>query len=69
LPTVLQIEDKVNEYNPYAHSPQDTYAHMNSGYWVEQIKATIAIAARLAVPVPGRNILYLPIVLKADRRQ
>jgi hypothetical protein len=35
---------------------------MNLAYWEEQIKATVASAAYLAVPMTGAQI-YLPIVL------
>jgi hypothetical protein len=51
IPTVLQIENREDEYSPQRHSTNDTIAHMNLDYWLEQIKATIAIAAHLAVPV------------------
>ena len=39
---------------------------MNLDYWVEQIKATTAIAAHLAVPVTVERIkVYLPVIMKA----
>jgi len=48
----LQIQDYNNgERNPYNHTTQDTIAHMNLDYWFEQIKATVAIAAQLVVPI------------------
>jgi hypothetical protein len=65
IPTVLQIENREDEYNPYYHSPQDTITHMNLDYWEEQIKATIATAAHLAVPVTAKSRVYLPVILKA----
>jgi hypothetical protein len=38
---------------------------MNLAYWEEQIKATVASAAHLAVPVElGGVRVYLPIVLR-----
>jgi hypothetical protein len=37
------------EKNPYYHSPQDTIAHMDLDYWTEQMKATVAIVAHLAI--------------------
>ena len=38
---------------------------MNLGYWLEQVKATTAIAAQLAVPIAvERTEVYLPIILK-----
>jgi hypothetical protein len=38
-------------------------AHMNLDYWLEQVKATTAIAARLAVPLAvERPWIYLPII-------
>jgi hypothetical protein len=33
------------------HTPMDTISHMNVDYWLEQIKATTAIAAQLAIPI------------------
>jgi hypothetical protein len=65
--SVLQIEDMENEFNPYYHSPEDSIAHMNLDYWTEQIKATVAIIAHLAVPVTveGGTFCYLPMVMKA----
>jgi len=38
---------------------------MNLDYWEEQMKATIATAAYLAVPVPWTAEVYLPVILKA----
>ena len=36
---------------------------MNLDYWLEHVKATAAIAAHLAVPIPaGAAVVYLPIV-------
>ena len=35
---------------------------MNLDYWLEQIKATTAIAAHLAIPVPLEYKGYLPIL-------
>jgi len=37
---------------------------MNLGYWLEQMKATTAIAAHLAIPVAPKEV-YLPLNLKA----
>ncbi len=54
IPTVLQIQNYQSERNPYNHTPQDNIAHMNIDYWLEQIKATTAIAAHLAVPIYQR---------------
>lgn len=59
---MLQIENRVDEYNPYAHSPQDNIAHMNLAYWEEQMKATIAATAFLAVPVTNVAPVYLPVM-------
>jgi hypothetical protein len=42
---------------------------MNLDYWLEQMKATTAIAAHLAVPITVTSkseYIYLPIILKAD---
>jgi hypothetical protein len=52
LATALQIQNyDGGERNPYNHLPEDTLAHMNVDYWVEQMKATIAIALQLAGPL------------------
>lgn len=59
---MLQIENREDEYNPYAHSPQDNIAHMNLDYWVEQIKVTIAATAYLAVPSTTAEQVFLPLM-------
>jgi len=69
LPTVLQIENREDEYNPYVHSPEDNIAHMNLDYWEEQIKATIAITAHLAVPVTYTEQVYFPVLFRSYRGQ
>jgi hypothetical protein len=51
MATGLQIQDFDGEHNPYNHTSEDSIAHMNLDYWLEQVEATIAIAARMAVPV------------------
>jgi hypothetical protein len=52
IPTALQIQNfDGGERNPYDHSPQDTISNMNITYWLEQIKATIAIATQLVGPI------------------
>jgi hypothetical protein len=49
LAAIHQIEQyDEGERNPYYHSQKDTVEHMNIDYWVEQIKATIAVTATLA---------------------
>ncbi len=58
IPAVLQIADKEHESNPYNHSPEDTIPHMNVGYWLEQIKATVAFAADLAGPIEETRTIY-----------
>ena len=60
----LQIQNYQSERNPYYHTPQDEIAHMNLDYWLEQMKATTAIAAHLAVPVAVKKA-YLPVFVKA----
>ena len=38
-------------------------AHMNLDYWLEQVKATTAVAADLAVPIAiEKTVVYLPLV-------
>jgi hypothetical protein len=41
------------ERNPYNHTAQDSFAYINPDYFLEQMKATTAIAARLAIPATG----------------
>ncbi len=38
---------------------------MNLDYWLEQVKATTAIAAHLAVPIAFERV-YLPVILRTD---
>jgi hypothetical protein len=64
IPTGLQIENYESEQNPYKHTSQDSIAHMNLDYWLEQMKATTAIAAHLAVPIAVKK-LYLPVIMQA----
>lgn len=55
----------MKDRNPYNHTSQDSIAHMSLDYWLEQVKATTAIAARLAVPVAvERPWIYLPVIYK-----
>jgi hypothetical protein len=35
------------------HTPEDNVAHLNIDYWLEQIKASIAFAVHLLVPLTG----------------
>jgi hypothetical protein len=49
----VQIESLNQEGNPYNHSAEDTVAHLDLDYWVEHIRATVAIAAHLLMPVLG----------------
>jgi hypothetical protein len=45
---VVQIENYYQgEKNPFNHVSQDTLAHMNIDYWLEQVKATVVNATRL----------------------
>jgi hypothetical protein len=68
IPTGLQIQSysgAQNERNPYNHTSEDNIAHMNLDYWLEQVKATTAIAAHLAIPLQTGSIHgYLPTILK-----
>jgi hypothetical protein len=50
IATVLQIQNYNAERNLFKHTPLDNIANMNLDYWIEQIKATTAIAAHLAIP-------------------
>jgi len=38
---------------------------MNLDYWEEQIKASIATTAHLAVPLPAAELIYLPLIVRA----
>jgi hypothetical protein len=38
---------------------------MNLDYWLEQMKATTAIAAHLAVPIAVERRIHLPVIMKA----
>jgi hypothetical protein len=51
LPTALQIQNYDNAPKPYNHTTEDSIAHMDLDYWLEQIKATTVIVAHLAVPI------------------
>jgi hypothetical protein len=42
---------------------------MNLAYWEEQMKATIASAAHLAVPVTSKEQVYLPVLFRSFRGQ
>jgi hypothetical protein len=46
---VLQIQNYEEEQNPYTHKRHDSLENINTSYWLEQIKATVAVAAELAV--------------------
>jgi hypothetical protein len=49
------------EINPHVHTSQDSIAYMNLDYWLEQVKATTAIAAHLAVPVTPDHIALVAV--------
>jgi len=61
----VQIQDYHGDKNPNNHKPQDTYDFVNQNYFIEQIKATAAIAFRLAIPipVPGAVRAHLPLII------
>jgi len=40
---------------------------MDLDYWLEQIKATTAIAAHLAIPLTSNDV-YLPLIMKTEAR-
>jgi hypothetical protein len=60
----LQVEDYQGEKNIYYHGPGDNIAHMNLDYWLEQMRATVAIAAHLAIPITKDNKIYLPSTIR-----
>ena len=63
MPAVLQIEDMEGDFNPHYHTADDTLAHMDADYFVAQVRALAAMAARLAQPastaVPASAVLPL----------
>jgi hypothetical protein len=61
IATGTQVEDFQGEPNRYYHNPEDTIDNMNLDYWLEQIRATMAIAADLAVPIPSTITTCLPV--------
>lgn len=66
MTAAVQIQDYHGNRNPYNHTPQDTYEFINQNYFIEQIRATVAIAYRLAVPVPisGPGRAFLPLIFE-----
>ncbi len=58
--SILAIEDDLgNDFNPYYHSPNDTPAHTDLGYFTNFVKASIATYAHMSgclIP-PGRGSL------------
>jgi hypothetical protein len=47
----VQIQAYHTDRNPFNHTIQDTYEHINQNYIFEQIKATTAIAGHLTKPI------------------
>ncbi len=64
IPTSLQIENYEVERNPYYHGTGDRVAKINLDYWLEQMKATTAIAAHLAGPMALKWEAVVPMVVK-----
>jgi hypothetical protein len=64
IPTGLQIENYEDERNPYYHSHEDRIAYINLDYFLEQMKATTAIAAHLAIPLGFNYKVFLPVIGK-----
>ncbi len=52
------------ELNPYNHTAQDSFAHINTGYLFEQTKATTAITAELLGVNRLENRVFLPVALR-----
>jgi hypothetical protein len=46
------------------HSENDTIAQINLDYWLEQMKATTAIASHLAIPLGPVKMVYLPFIIR-----
>lgn len=54
ITAVVQIQNykkSGKDRNPYYHTDLDSFAYINPDYFLNQIKATTAIAAHLAVPL------------------
>jgi Zn-dependent M28 family amino/carboxypeptidase len=51
VPSVLQIEDKEADFNPYYHSVGDTVDHMDADYFTAHVRAVAAIAYELLRPL------------------
>jgi hypothetical protein len=62
---VVQIQDYKGEYNdrnPYNHTTNDTYEHINQDYLIEQVKATAGFADYLAEPIDFHHRIHLPLI-------
>ena len=58
----VQIQAYHTDLDPYNHTIQDTYEHINQNYIFEQIKGTTAIAGHLAVPMTFNYKFHLPMI-------
>jgi hypothetical protein len=61
---IQKYNGEQNELNPYNHTAQDSFAHINTGYLFEQTKATTAIAAEMLVPNRLENRVFMPVALR-----
>jgi hypothetical protein len=49
-PAILAIEDDSDDFNPYYHSSNDLRSHCNMTYFTNYLKASVGVAAHLAMP-------------------
>jgi hypothetical protein len=48
------------EPDPYNHTINDTYQHINPDYLYEQVKASVAFAGHLVQPISFDHYSFLP---------
>jgi hypothetical protein len=58
----VQIEDYHGDKNPYVHSPNDTITHINAGFLLKQMQATVAFAGQLAGAVLPEYQVRVPFI-------
>ena len=52
------------ELNPYNHTAQDSFAHINTNYVFEQTKATTVITAKYLSAQELNNRVFMPVALR-----
>jgi hypothetical protein len=56
-PAILAIEDDIDDFNDYYHTPKDTRGTLNMTYFTNYTKASVGTAAHLALP-SGSSTVY-----------